>query len=517
MKGPFFLGVDGGTEGLRAGVFTADGTPLAFAATPYTTTFPQPSWAEQDPRDWWAAMGRSIRNALQVSGVPERELAGLAVDTTCCSVVALDAEGEPLRPALIWMDVRAGEEAEAVMATGDPALKANSGGRGPLSAEWLLPKALWLKRHQPEVFGNARYICEYQDYLNFKLTGRMVASLNNASVRWHYDARRGGYAVSLMEKAGLDGLLERLPEEVLPMGTPIGSLTAEAADALGLPAGLPVAQGGADAFVATLGLGVVRPGALAFITGSSHLHLGLSDTPFHAPGVWGTYPDAVVPGLFVVEGGQTSTGSVVSWLKRLLGERVSYDELNRKAAELPPGAEGLLVLEHFQGNRTPHTDPRSRGVITGLTLKHREEHLFRAALEGVAFGSELILQTMREAGFRPEEVVIAGGATRSELWLQIHADVSGMPFTLTECPDAPMLGSAILAAVGTGHYPDLEAATGAMVRRTRTVEPDRERHEAYRDLFTLYRDLYPQMSPLIHRQVAFAQRGLKHAAASPRR
>jgi ribulokinase len=511
VSGPFFLGIDGGTEGLRAGVFAADGTRVGTAAVGYPTRFPHPGWAEQDPRDWWAALGRAVREAVRAAEVAPSELAGLAVDTTCCSVVALDARGKPLREALIWMDVRSGAQAARIMATGDPALAVNGGGRGPLSAEWLLPKALWLLENQPEVFRAARYVCEYQDFLNYKLTGRMVASLNNAAIRWHYGAHGGGYPVSLMEKARLDGLLERLPEVVLPMGEPIGGLTEEAAHLLGLPAGLPVAQGGADAFVAMLGLGAVRPGALAFITGSSHLHLGVSERPFHAPGVWGTYADAVVPGRFVVEGGQTSTGSVVSWLKGLLGADASFEALNRDAAALPPGAEGLLVLEHFQGNRTPHTDPYSRGVIAGLTLKHRAAHLFRAVLEGVAFGSELVLRTMREVGFAPQEVVIAGGATRSDLWLQIHADVSGIPFALTACPDAPMLGSAMLAAVGAGYLPDLEAAAAAMVRRTRTVEPDPKRHEAYRELFGLYCELYPKLSPLLHGSVRYAQRTSEEA------
>ena len=321
----------------------------------------------------------------------------------------------------------------------------------------MVPKALWLKENEPETFDAATHICEFQDYLNFHLTGRMVASINNASVRWHYGSRDGGYQPGLLGRLGLEALLEKWPREVLPLGDVIGGLTAAAADHLGLPAGLPVAQGGADAFIGMIGLGVVRPGRLAFITGSSHLHLGLSDAEFHGKGVWGTYADAVIPGLHVVEGGQTSTGSVVNWFKTMLGDEVTYDSLNADAARLPPGAEGLIVLDHFQGNRTPHTDPNSRGVISGLTLKHGPAHIFRAIIEGISFGTELILETMRATGFEPRDVVVAGGATRSDLWLQTHADVSGLPLSLTKVADAPALGSAILAAVGAGplrRHPD---------------------------------------------------------------
>lgn len=516
MADAYLIGIDGGTEGLRAGVFDARGAPLAYASTPYRTSFPQPGWAEQQPQDWWAALVVSVRQALLEAGVDRRRILGLAVDATSCSVVALGSRGEALRPALIWMDVRSGQQARRIALCGDPALRVNGAGHGPVSAEWFLPKALWLKEHEPEVYERAQTLCEYLDYLNYRLTGRLVASLNNAAIRWHYDLTRGGFQESLLAASGLADLLERLPRQVIPMGQVIGGLSRQAASELGLPAGLPVAQGGADAFVAMIGLGVVRPGKLAFITGSSHLHLGLSDSPFYAKGLWGTYPEAVVPGHYVIEGGQTSTGSVVAWLRNLLpGSEADYATLNAKAAALPPGAEGLLVLEHFQGNRTPHTDPDSRGVIAGLTLKHGPEHLFRAIIEGIACGSELILKTMRAADFTPTEIVLSGGATRSELWLQIHADVSNLPLTITRTTDAPSLGSAILAAVGAGLYPDIPTAADAMVQATHTIGPDPAQHARYQELFALYRELYPTLATLLHRQVGFAAAATRSAAKPP--
>ena len=280
------------------------------------------------------------------------------------------------------------------------------------------------------------------------------------------------------------------PRQVLDLGTPIDGLTQQAAEHLGLPQGTPVVQGGADAFIGMLGLGVVRPGSLAFITGSSHLHLGLSNSPFHGAGIWGTYSDAVLPGLHVVEGGQTSTGSVINWLKNLLGAGTTYEELNQQAAKLRPGSEGLVVQEHFQGNRTPHTDPNSRGAISGLTLKHSPAHLFRAMMEGVAFGSELIFESMRNNGFTPENAVVSGGAVRSDLWLQIHADVSNLPLTLTKFPDAPCLGSALLAAVATGHYNDFATAADQMVHETRVIEPNAQNHEEYRPFYEAYKATY---------------------------
>ena len=489
MSKKYLLGVDGGTEGIRAGIFDISGTPLAFASTSYPTQFPAPSWAEQDPNDWWDALGKSVRKAISDSGISVDQIAAMTVDTTCCSVVPLDDSGNPVRPALIWMDVRSAEQAEQMVATEDDALRINSNGSGPVSAEWMIPKALWIKQNEPENFDRAVTICEYQDYINLHLTGRLGASINNVSTRWHCDYSREGVPKSLLEKLDLGELAEKWPQDVFRLGELVGGLTPRAAEHLGLTTDLPVVQGGADAQIGMIGLGVVKPGNLALITGSSHLHLGLSEKPFHGTGIWGTYADALLPGLHTVEGGQTSTGSVINWLKNLFGES-DYEALNRDASKLPPGSENLIVQEHFQGNRTPHTDPKSRGAFHGLTLKHGREHLFRAAIEGVAFGSELILESMRTNGFFPESIVVSGGATRSELWLQIHSDVSNLPLTLTKNPDAPLLGCAILAAVGVGIYEDFPTAVEQMVQIDRVIEPNSQAHAEYQPFYEAYKASY---------------------------
>ena len=492
MNKKYLLGVDGGTEGIRAGIFDISGTPLAYASTTYTTHFPAPSWAEQDPNEWWNALGKSVRKAILDSGIVADQIAAMAVDTTCCSVVALDSSGNPVRPAQIWMDVRSTEQAEQIVETADHALRINSNGSGPVSSEWMIPKALWIKQNEPEIFERAVTICEYQDYINLHLTGRLVASINNVSSRWHCDYSRDGVPKSLLKKLDLEELAEKWPQEVLRLGEAVGGLTSRAAEHLGLTPDLPVVQGGADAQIGMIGLGVVKPGSLALITGSSHLHLGLSEKPFYGTGIWGTYADALLPGLHSVEGGQTSTGSVVNWLKNLFGEP-DYAALNHDALKLPPGSENLIVQEHFQGNRTPHTDPRSRGAFHGLTLKHGRAHLFRAAIEGVAFGSELILESMRSNGFCPGSVTVSGGATRSELWLQIHADVSNLNLTITRNPDAPLLGCAILAAVGTGFYDDIPTAVEQMVQVDRVIQPNAKVHADYQPFYETYKASYKEL------------------------
>lgn len=486
----YVIGIDGGTESIRAFVFDLDGRPLASAATPYKTDFPQPSWAEQDPLDWWRCMGQSVRAALAAARVAPADILALCVDTTCCSVVALDAAGAPLRPCMIWMDVRAAAEADELAATRDPFLRVNGGGAGPVSAEWMIPKALWIKRHQPEVFARAAKIGEYQDYINLRLTGRWVGSLGNAAIRWHHQSGHGGVPRSLLQAVGLRELEEKWPQTLLAPGTPIGPLVPEAAAHLGLRPGTLVVQGGADAFIGVIGLGVTEPGEMALITGSSHLHIGVADREVHEPGVWGTYRDCIYPGKPVIEGGQTSTGSVVAWFKRHFAAGMSWDELNAQAAAVAPGAEGLLVLDHFQGNRTPYTDALSRGAVTGLTLKHTPAHVFRAIVEGICLGTRLVTDSFGQA-FTPKRIVLAGGASNSPLWLQIHADTLGLPIELTEVADAPALGCAILAAHGAGRFDSIEQGCAAMVRPRAVIEPDLSRTRFYDgDMLPRYRQLY---------------------------
>lgn len=486
----YVIGIDGGTESLRAHVFDLQGRSLGRGVAAYDTAFPAPGRAEQDPDDWWRALGEAVRGAVASAGITPAAISALCLDTTSCTVVALDGQGRPLRPALLWMDVRAAREAQDVAATGDAALVVNGAGSGPVSAEWMIPKALWLKRHEPALYERATTICEYQDFLMLHLTGRRVASLTNVSMRWHYRHGEGGWPDALLAALGLADLRRKWPDEVLAPGAAIAPLTDGAARHLGLGTGTLVVQGGADAFIGMIGLGVHKPGQVALVTGSSHLQLAVSAGPVRAAGLWGSYADVVYPGRHVLEGGQSASGSMIAWLTRLYGPDVDLDGLNREAATIPPGSDGLVVLDHFQGNRTPHTDAASRGALIGLSLSHGRAHLFRAMLEGICLGTRTILDAMAAAGIKPRELVVGGGAARSPLWLQMHADTARLPVRVARAADPPALGCAVLAAVGAGHYPDIDAGLGAMTGVERSIEPDPEAATAYDGLLTGYNGLY---------------------------
>lgn len=487
---PYFLTADGGTESLRARIYDLTGHCLASEAVPYKTHFSSGARAEQDPEDWWQAFLLASRQAIAASGVGASEIEAIAFATTCCTVVALDASGKPLRPAIIWMDVRASAEADEVLRTGDGALAVNGAGRGPVSAEWMIPKALWIVRNEPQIYERAKTICEYQDFMMLRLTGERAASLDNVSIRWHYSTDRGGWPVSMIETLGIPDLAEKWPSRVVAPGEVVGLLSRETAEKLGLRPSVKVVQGGADALIGMIGLGVAKPGQLALITGSSHLQFGVSDAPLHAPGIWGAYPNAVYPGRYILEGGQTSTGSIIAWLGRMMGGTMDLKDLNRRAAELEPGADGLLVQDHFQGNRTPYTDPMSRGAIVGLTLAHEPHHVFRAIMEGIGFGTRLILDAMADAGYSGTAITVGGGASASELWMQIHADTAGMPVNIPASPDAPSVGSAVLAAKGAGYFANIDDGIAVMVRPGRTIDPRPVEMARYAEIYGRYKALY---------------------------
>jgi FGGY-family pentulose kinase len=508
-EGQYLMGIDIGTGGVRVGLFDRYGSPAGFSSVEFSTSHPRPGWAEQDPADWWSALVEATRGALRESGVAPDDVAGIGLDATAATPLLADEQGNPLRPAIMWMDVRASDQAERISATGHPALKYN--GYGAVSAEFGLPKAMWLKENEPDNWNRAAHLVDCADWVTARLTGEWAGSVNVAACKYYHDRGEGGFPVSLFERVGIGDFLDKYPTEIKNLGEAVGGLRKDVAEELGLRADTPVAEGGIDAYMGALGLGVVEPGKLALITGSSHVMIGQAAEPVHGPGFWGAYTDAMVRGQYSVEAGQVSTGSVVAWFKNNFAGDVAaeaaergvdpYVILNELAGKVPVGSEGLVVLDYFQGNRSPHTDPYARGLVSNLSLSHGKGHVFRAILEGICYGTETIFRELRLHGFEPRLSVASGGPTKSELWMQMHADVSNVPIQLTKVGEGPALGSAMLAAVGAGVYVDLAEAARNMVHEDRTIEPDQTRHEEYQFWVDRYNELYSAVKAEMHRVV----------------
>ena len=508
----YVLGIDVGTSGARVGIFDLKGNPVVFCNEKITYTTPAPGRAEQKPEEWWEAICAASKKAVATAGIDPADIKGMSLDATCCTVMLSGDDMVPLRDAILWMDVRASEQAKRIYQSGHDSLKYN--GYGMVSAECLPAKALWIKENEPELWNKATRFYECTDWLIYKLTGKYTASINCASARWYYNAAEGGYPVDFYEKIGLEDLVQKLPSQVLSMGDFVGGLTAEAARDLGLQEGMPVGEGGADAFVGMIGLNAVQPGKMALITGSSHLHVAQVEKEIHCQGIWGSYPDCIVRGLQMVEGGQTSTGSVIEWfVNNLCGTvkeeaakqgRSVYDLLNEEALKLPIGAEGVVALDFFQGNRTPYVDPDVRGMFYGLSLSHTPAHMYRAIIESICYGTEAIIEVFRQAKFDLSEIVISGGAVNSPFWMQVHADVSNVPITVPKVTEGPCLGSAILGAVAAGIYPDIQTGAEQMTSVDYVIEPDARQHEAYQFYYEKYKEFYHLAKEWMHQVTTYS-------------
>ncbi|WP_309085651.1 FGGY-family carbohydrate kinase [Chelativorans sp.] len=492
------LGFDLGTGGIRASVYDISGKAavLGSAEENYETAYPRPGWAEQQPEEWWTALLRAGRRAVELSG--RSDIAAVAVATTASTVVACRGDSTPVCPALLWMDCRAAREAQETGTVRHPVM-AYSGGED--AAEWLVPKAMWLKRHAPEVFAGAEVICEAIDYLNYRLSGEWAASRMNAACKWNYDSAAGAFVPAIYEALGIAELGEKLPSRVVPVGGAVGRLRAEVAAGLGLSTRPLLAQGGIDAHIGMLGAGTIDPGSMLIIGGTSVVHLTHLEAQQDLPGFWGPYPNALIDGRWLVEGGQVSAGAILHWLAhKIFGlDPAGHQALIAEATQVSPEAAGLAVLDYWMGNRTPYRDAGLRGAILGLSLGHGRAEIYRAAADTVALGTVNVLQALEEAGVAIDRIVMAGGICNNALWLRATIDALGRPVSLVREENLSTLGAAVSAAHALGGFADLAAASRMLAATGKAMEPDPKRTQWYRAALGDYRGLTQVLKPALHR------------------
>lgn len=498
-----FLGIDLGTTCARAGVVSDSGAVLSIAEEPLTTRHERPGHAEQDVTSWWPAVCAATRRAVSASHLPPAGIGGVGLSATSSTVVLLDAADRPVSPAVLWMDVRAAEEA-AETAVAHPVLRYSGGSD---AAEWLVPKAMWFRRHEPTTYARASRIVEALDYLTFLLTAEWVGSVLTATCKWNYDPFQRAFSQELFEALGVPDLADKLPSRIEPVGSVAGSLTLAAATDLGLLPGVPVAVGGIDAHMAVPGTGAMGGGSLCMIGGTSVVLMLVTDQASYGRGIWGPYPEVFGPGTWLLEGGQVSGGSILTWFRNLLGHD-THEQLIGAAERVPAGRTGLLALDYFQGNRTPYRDDRLRGGVVGLSLHHGAGHVYRALAEAIAYGTRHATEAIETLGGPCREIVVAGGIRRNRLWLQTTADILQRPVVLTAETDASLLGAAVAAAVAGGAHDGLAAASRAMTRRTKVIEPERALADVHNAGYAAYIAATAALTDTLH---ALAVRA-EHAA-----
>jgi xylulokinase len=480
------VGIDVGTSGVKALAVAEDGEVLARREIPYPLSTPRPGWAEQDPALWW----RATEEALD--GLVDGEVAGIGLSGQMHGLVALDAAGEVIRPAILWNDQRTGEEVREIEErVGLERLIALTGNRAMTG--FTAPKLLWMRRHEPDAYARIAHVLLPKDYVRLRLTGERAIDVADASGTLLLDVAARGWSEEVLAALELDPAW--LPD-VLESPAVSGRT----------PAGVPVAAGAGDQASGALGVGVDRPGPLS-------IALGTSGVVFAALPAFAADPEArvhafchAVPGGWHAMGVMLSAAGSLAWLRDVAAPGVGFGELVAAAEAWEPGAEGLTFLPYLAGERTPHADPHARGSLTGLSLRHDRGALVRAVLEGVACGLRDAYDLVAGLGEeRPDRGRVSGGGARSELWLRIVASVLELPVERVAVEEGAAYGAALLGGVAGGMWGDVHEAVAACVRPRDQVDPVPEWVEPYRELRARFRALYPALREVQEASVAKAK------------
>lgn len=484
----YTLGIDIGTTGLKAVVLDLDHGVVAHAERPHELLSPHPAWAEEDADQWWRTTVSAVQELLR--SVPASAIAAIGVSGMVPAMVLLDASGRPVRNSIQQNDARAAAEVDELRASVDVGEFFQITGGVP-NQQNVAPRWRWLAHHEPDAVARAAHLIGSYDYITYRLSGQLSLEENWAAESGLYDVTRHAWHASYLQQAGI--AREMLPT-VRPPTAVVGGVSAEAAQATGLAEGTPVLSGSADHVAAALAAGLTNNGDVLLKFGGAGDILYCADSPEPDPHFYFDYHD--IPGLTLINGCMASSGSLVKWFARELAGSAEPADLDREAALIGPGAGGIVALPYFLGEKTPIFDPAARGVFAGVMLHHTRAHLYRAVLESVCYGLAHHLALLREAGRPISRVRVADGGTRSGLWMQIAADVTGEPLSVVGGDAASALGVAFVAAMGIGLASDWGeidrfAPTGA------SYTPQAEAHAAYQQGYTLYRELYTRVQPLL--------------------
>lgn len=490
-----FLGIDVGTSGLKALVVDRDGRVRGRGLAEYPLHIPQPLWAEQDPDDWWAGAATAVRSALaEADGGP---VGAVGLTGQMHGSVFLDSDGYVIRPAILWCDQRTEAECHEIEERVPNLVEITC---NPALTGFTAPKVLWLRKNEPANYARVHRVLLPKDFLRYRLTGVAATEVSDASGTSLFDVPKRTWSGEVLDRL-------EIPREwmapVCESPEVTARVSAEGARHIGVPEGTPVVGGGGDQAAGAVGVGIVRPGLVSTAIGTSGVVFTTLDSPEVDPALSAHTFCHAVPGKWHVMGVMLAAGGSLRWFrdtfceaeKKLAKEqgRDAYELISEQAATVPHGAEGLVFLPYLTGERTPHKDPAARGVFFGVTLSHTRAHFARAVMEGVAFGLRDSYRLLQDMGASIGEVRASGGGARSDLWLQILADVTDRPHVRVAVDEGPAYGAALLAGVGVGAWPSVEAACDATVRTLGCFRPDADRHTLYENRYTLFRNLYSDL------------------------
>ncbi|GAB4518188.1 MAG: xylulokinase [Anaerolineae bacterium] len=491
------LGIDIGTSSVKAIVYdTETHTVLAVANQEYPIYNPQPGYAEQHPDDWWQAVIQVTRRVVAATSQP---VAAIGLTGQMHGTVLLDAAHKPLHPAIIWADQRSASVIPSMIEAVGAARYASIAGTLP-AAGFMGPTLVWLQQHQPHILDEARHVLLPKDEVRLRLTGQLATEVSDAASTGIFDISHQHWSEEIIKTVGIPTHI--LPH-ILDSTTIAGELTTSSAAALSLTPGIPVVAGCADQPAQAIANGLVSMGRASVTIGTG----GQVFVPLMREANMSRIPtdprlhvfNHAVPGMWYILGAILSAGLSLRWLRDLVGlrdTRDAYERLSAEAAEVPPGADGLVFLPYLVGERTPHMDPLARGAFVGLSYHHTRGHMARAVMEGVTFALRQTLEISLSMSQPVEQVIAAGGGAESALWRQIQADIYGLPLQRSVVQEQTCIGAALLAAVGTGAVDDFNTANGA--GSGELIEPNTQNTPVYTSLYAQFLDLYPRLTENFH-------------------
>jgi xylulokinase len=503
MSGPLLLGIDIGTYSSKGVLCTPDGDVVASHVVDHGITMPRPGWVEQDADAiWWNDLVEICR-AVTSEEYPAAEIGGIAVSAIGPCMLPLDEAGRPLRPGVLYgIDTRAQEEIVWLNEHFGEQAMFDLGGMA-LTSQAIGPKMLWLRNCEPEIYEKTHKILTASSYLIYRLTGEYVIDRHTGA---HFNPLVDIQALEWDPRFGEPIVdMDKLPK--LHWSTDIvGTIHRKAAEETGLAVGTPVTAGTVDAAAEAVSVGVVHPGDLMVMYGTTLFFLLVTDRPIPDERMWAT--GYTLPGTYDVAGGMATTGALTRWFRdEFAAAEVAaeadagpkaYAALAASAGQIPVGSDGLICLPYFAGERTPIHDPEARGVFAGLTLSHTRAHLYRAMLEGTAFGVRHNIETLHDMGARPERLVAVGGGANNRLWLQIVSDVAGLEQIIPERTIGASYGDAFLAGLATGIVPDISVLADQWVKVSEVVKPDQDAGRRYDAYYRVYRSLYEHAKEDLH-------------------
>lgn len=490
------LGIDVGTGGTRAVIVDEAGQVVASATSEHAPfASPQTLWAEQDARDWWRAACEAVREVIALPNVRAEDIKSIGLSGQMHGATLLNEHDDVLRPAIIWCDGRTDAQCRALTAQiGTKRLIELVS--NPALAGFTLPKLLWVRDHEPEVWRQVRTVLLPKDYVRLCLTGERATDVADASGTLLFDVKRRTWSSAMAEHAHID--MSILPA-VYESTEVCGRVSAKGAAAIGLREGTPVVAGAGDQAAGAVGLGIVKPGAVSATIGTSGVVFAATDHPALDPqGRVHTFCHAI-PERWHVMGVTQAAGLSLRWFRDCFGAAVetnkhdAYERLMEEAATAPPGSDSALWAPYLMGERTPHLDPHARAALVGLTANHTRAHIVRAILEGVAFSLRDTLTIFAEMNVPVEMIRLGGGGARSALWRQIQADVYGQTIEIVEAEEGAAHGAALLAGVGVGVWSSVDEACEAAVHVRTRVEPNAESARVMNERYKAFQSLYPAL------------------------